>query len=185
MISKRIFIITASTIVVGGLGLFLISKNSKVPNASPEVATISPTSARPPAILATWTDEAGFSFQYPEGTNIDKHPDDTKNYANLTLTYPSGDIVTVMMSDNTFKNLDSWVGQNAALDTTLGSQPAKKILENGQETIACIDNGVLVKVTGKDISGIVNSWAFIYPTTTTSKNANAAPASDENVLVEE
>lgn len=182
MFSKQIFIITASIIIVGGLGLFLISKNPKVPNVAP-VVTISPTPSLPPAIMATWTDEAGFSFQYPEGSSIDKHPEDTKNYANLTLTLPSSDIVTVVMSDNTFKDLDSWVGQNAALDTTLGGQAAKKIFENGQETIACIDNGVLVKITGKDISGIVNSWTFIYPTTTA--NSKSAPAADENVLIEE
>lgn len=152
---------------------------------TPEVATASPTPTPTTVTLVTWTDEAGFSFQYPGGTNIDKHPEDTKNYANLTLTLPSRDIVTVVMSDNTFKDLDSWVGQNSALDTTFGGQPAKKISENGQETVACIDNGVLVKVTGKDVSGIVSSWTFIYPTSGISKNSNTAPSSDENVLEEE
>jgi len=183
MFSKKVLLIIASLILLGGTSAFIISKQKPDVGKNVETPSISPTPT--PVVLLTWTDEAGFSFQYPEGTSIDKHPEDTKNYANLTLTLPSRDIVTIIMSDNTFKDLDTWVGQKTALDTTLGGQPAKKIFENGQETIACIDNGVLVTVTGKEISGIVNSWTFIYPTTSLSKNTNAAPAQDENVLVEE
>ena len=35
------------------------------------------------------------------------------------------------MADNTYKNLDAWVGQNSAIDTTLNGKPAKKIIEDG------------------------------------------------------
>ena len=188
MFSKRIFISVAFLLLIGGLAAFIYSKNKTSSKKIAEVPSISPTPS--PVTLLTWTDEAGFSFQYPEGTTIDKHPEDTKNYANLTLTLPSKDTVTIIMSDNTYKNLDAWVGQNSAFDTILDGRPAKKILENDLETIACIDNEVIVKITGKDISEIVKSWTFIYPTPTAPKNstktaAPTSPSSDEDVLIEE
>lgn len=185
MISKRIFISVAFLLLIVGLAAFIYSKNKTSSKKFAEVPSISPTPS--PVTLLTWTDEAGFSFQYPEGTTIDKHPEDTKNYANLTLTFPSKDTVTIIMSDNTYKNLDIWVDQNSALDTILDGRPAKKILENDLETVACIDNEVIVKITGKDISEIVKSWTFIYPTPTASKNSakTTTPVSEEDVLIEE
>ena len=184
MISKPISIALILVLLIGGTAAFIFSKNTKTSKKTAIVPIVTPTPT--PVTLLTWVDEAGFSFQYPEGTTIDKHPEDTKNYANLTLTLPSQETVTVVMADNTFKNLDAWVGKNSAFDTTLDSRPAKKILEGDQETVACIDNEVLVKITGKNISGIVKSWAFIYPTPTVSKNTKpTTPAPDENVLEEE
>lgn len=182
MYSKRILIVVGLFILVGG-GLFVLTKRRPV---SEKPVTMPPISATPtPVALLTWTDEAGFSFQYPEGTAIDKHPEDTKNYANLTLTLPSRTIVNITMSDNTYKNLETWVGQNSAVDVTLGGVPAKMIYENDQKTIGCIDNDVFVKIVGDDTTGIVKSWTFIYPTPSTPKNPGTPPVSDENVLEEE
>lgn len=181
MSPKLISIVIATLILLGGTWILISSKNNPTSTKAIVVPTTTPTPS--PVILLTWVDEAGFSFQYPEGTSIDKHSEDTKNYANLTLTLPSREVINIVMSDNTFKNLDAWVGQNSAVDTNLENCPAKKIFENDQETIACIDNEVLIKITGNNLSAITKSWKFIYPTPTS--DSKKTPASDENILEEE
>lgn len=183
MSTKQIFIIIGLILLIGGTAAFIYSKNQPSPEMTVKVTYGEKAPTPTPVTLLTWTDEAGFSFQYPEGTQIDKHPEDTQNYANLTLTLPSKEILNIKMADNTFKNLDAWVGQNSALDTTVEGRPAKKIIVGDLETVAVIDNEVLVTISGKDTSGVVSSWTFIYPTPTASKNTGAP--TDENVLVEE
>ena len=177
-------IIVVSLVLVGGVAVFAVSKSKPTPKTVPVAVVTTPTPT--PVALLTWTDEAGFSFQYPAGTSIDKHPEDTKNYANLTLTLPDKGVVNIIMSDNKFKNLDAVVGQESAIDTTLGGQLAKKtITEEGSETIYCIDNDVLVTITGKDLTTIVKSWTFIYPTQAPAKSTQTTTTTDENVLEEE
>jgi hypothetical protein len=184
---KQILIIIVLAILVGGSATFLIKNHSQT---SPNIAKVTPATLTPtPVSLLTWIDEAGFSFQYPEGVTIDKHPDDTVNYANLTLNLSPTNAVNILMSDNTFKDLDAWVGQNSAIDTSLGGKSAKKIIKDGLVTVACIDNGILVTITGQDVSTIVDFWTFIYPTPTigTAKTTKPATTIDNSgdVLEEE
>jgi hypothetical protein len=183
MTFKQIVVPVALLLLVGGFVIFYLSRPKSVPQETVKATFISPTPT--PVKLLTWTDEAGFSFQYPDGTSIDKHPEDTKNYANLTLTLPNKDSVSVIMSDNSFKDLDAAVGQNSALDTTLGGTPAKKFFKDGQETVVCIDNGVLVTITGKDVTQIVNTWVFVYPTQAATVNSQTTGNSDGGDVLEE
>lgn len=184
MSKKQIPVIIILLLLGASAIFFLFSSKQDVKKSAP-IITPSPTPTAVPVTLVTWTDEAGFSFQYPEGTEIDKHPEDTKNYANLTLTLPSREIINIKMSDNSFKNLDAWVGDNSAIDTTLEGRPAKKIKLDGLETVASIDNEVLVTIEGKNVAGIVNSWTFIYPTAAPAKKITTQVSEDTNVLEEE
>ncbi|PIU73586.1 hypothetical protein COS78_01440, partial [Candidatus Shapirobacteria bacterium CG06_land_8_20_14_3_00_40_12] len=138
---------------------FLLSGCNTKNSTNPIIA---PTPTIAPKLL-TWSDPAGFSFEYSEGVAVNNHPEDTKNYANLTLTSASSEIMQITMSDNTFKSLDAWVGKNSAIDTTLGDKAAKKIIVDNQTTLACIDGDVLVTISGKDPSQIIDSWVFVYP----------------------
>ncbi|MCX6726381.1 MAG: hypothetical protein NTY75_01010 [Candidatus Shapirobacteria bacterium] len=174
MTLKRILIVIVLAILVGTIATYYILKPKPVSPNTTEITSISPTPI--PVALSTWTDEAGFSFQYPTGTLIDKHPEDTTNYANLTLTLPSQNTVNIIMADNTFKDL--------LINTTLGGKPAKKVIKDGVTTVTCIDNEVLVTITGQDISGIVDSWAFIYPTKAVTKTSTSSDNSSD-VLEEE
>lgn len=185
MFSKRIFIIITLVLLAGVAIAFIILNNGNRSENNPATAPSNPTPTPTPVTLLTWVDEAGFSFQYPEGTTIDNHLEDNKNYANLTLTLPTKEVVSIVMSDNTYKDLDEWVGDNSSIDTMLEGSPAKKIVRDGLETIASIDNEVIVLITGKDTKDIVGSWTFIYPTTTVSKNTAPSGDSGENVLEEE
>ncbi len=185
MSTKQILIVAVILLLAGGATYFVISNNRQAPKTTPIAVTPTPTPS--PVALSTWVSDAGFSFQYPQGSKVDEHPEDNKNYANLTITFPSQEVVSVIMADNTFKNLDAWVGKNSAFDTTLDGRPAKKILENDKETIACIDNDVIVTISGSNISGIAKSWTFIYPTPTvaTTKKVKTVAPTEENVLEEE
>jgi hypothetical protein len=183
MNSKQILIAILLLVLIGGAAIYFIFGRHPETQKTTVVPTPTPTAI--PVKMLTWTDEAGFSFQYPEGTGIDNHPDDKKNYANLTLTLPSKKIVTIIMSDNTYKNLDAWVGKNSALDTTLDGQPAKKILTDDLETIACIDNEVLVTITGEDTTELAKSWVFIYPSPTAAAKSSNIGNDGGDVLEEE
>ena len=180
MLSKQIWALIGTVVVIGMvLGIFVFKKENPVKKT--EITVVTPTATPTPTqvALATWTDEAGFTFQYPEGTTIDKHPEDNKNYADLTLTFPNQNSLSVIMSDNSFKNLDGWVAQRSAIDTTLEGRPAKKIIENGITTIACIDNEVLVTISGQDVSQVVDSWKFVYPTPVAVKNTGSSVSSGD------
>lgn len=85
--------------------------------------------------LLDWKDPAGFTFQYPEGVTIDKHDEDIENYSHVEMTNPinSGRLV-IWAKDTTAADATAWVKTEKSfrdasiVDTTLGNQPAKKIL---------------------------------------------------------
>lgn len=186
MSPKQIIIVVILATLFGTTVTSLFIKLKEKPKDSIITVDISPTPTK--LMLSTWEDPAGFSFQYPSATTIDKHPEDSANYANLTLTLPSTDTIDIIVADNKFKNLDAWVGQNSAIDTTLGGIPAKKIIKEGITILACIDLEVLVTIKGKDISQIVDSWTFVYPTSIPSKVVvppYSGPSDDGDVLEEE
>ncbi|KKR67933.1 MAG: hypothetical protein UU09_C0018G0004 [Microgenomates group bacterium GW2011_GWA2_40_6] len=152
------------------------------------IPTVTSIPTTPVPKLLTWSDPSGFTFEYPEGITINNHPEDTKNYANLTLSSASSEIMQITMTDNTFKSLDAWVGKSSAIDTTLGDKAAKKIIINNQTTLACIDGDVLVTITGNDISQVADSWIFVYPTPTigvTKKVVAPAVSDDSGDVLEE
>jgi len=182
---KQILVIAVLALIVGGGGMAAAVKFKNVPKQSevtPEIAvspTLEPTKI--PTNYLTWNDEAGFSFQYPEGLAIDKHPEDSVNYANLTITGKTAGSINILMADDTFKTIDKWA-KAGSIDTTLGSKAGKKMIDTSGETIiGVIDNGVLVTIKREaNLSPIletawekiIDSFEFVYPTpTTASKKA--------------
>ncbi len=114
-------------------GVLILSKKTALPQISqqlPEAPT--PASA---AKLLTWDDPAGFTFSYPEGVLINKHDEDKDNYAHVELTNKDhqGSLI-VWAKDTTSADVTAWVRTEkqftgaTAIDTTLGSQAAKKIV---------------------------------------------------------
>ena len=108
--------------VTGAGGIYFFQK--KPPVITPgEVVIPTPT---PNIELTTWTDEAGFSFKYPKDLSVNKHEEDPDNYAHVELTHNAhpGKII-VWASDAP----SVWPPKGtSAIDTTLGGEPAKKIL---------------------------------------------------------
>jgi len=143
--------------------------------------TIAPTST-PVVKLLTWSDPAGFTFEYPEGVIIDNHPQDSKNYANLTLTFPNNSQVDIIMAD---KAPTSLLKNKNIIDTTLGGKTAQKYIENGKTTLYCEDNDVSVTISGVDISTVVDTWVFVYPTPSVGKAVVPAVSDDSGDVLEE
>ena len=155
MTTKQIFIIVVLVIIIGATSLFFVLKPKTVVQTQNIISPPTPTSVS----LLIWMDEAGFSFQYPAGTEIDKHPDDTVNYANLTLTFPDNTTAQIIMSDIA-------VDQVASATFT--------------------DEDVMVFITGGHKDTIINSWKFIYPTPTIGKTLKVnTPQSDSDDVLEE
>ncbi len=175
---KQILIVVILAILIGGTATFFIFKQNQVSENIEETTSVSPTPA--PITLSTWTDEAGFSFQYPEGISINKHNDDIVHYANLTLTdiNQTGNI-NILMSDDIYKTLDKWTTSDIELksgniiDTVLGGKDGKKIITTTETIIGVIDSDILVTIKrSTNLSPlleiawqkITDTWTFIYPT---------------------
>ena len=84
--------------------------------------------------MATWTDPAGFTFQYPKDVTIDKHDEDTENYAHVEMTHKDhpGNLI-VWAKDTKAADVNAWVktekqfGGATVSEATLGGKPAKTV----------------------------------------------------------
>lgn len=163
-------------IVAGGLLLIVLAAgfvfgNDLIALIKPEKKSVSLKTTKPEnpseeAVnldLVTWKDEAGFSFQYPKGTEINTHPEDQVNYANLELTYPDkkGKII-ILCRDSLYQNLDDWLKKDetvklgSSLNTKIASQSAKRIaLGENREMSGFIDGDSVLYTIDKQSAGEV------------------------------
>jgi hypothetical protein len=173
-----VVLIVAIGIVAGivGAGVYIKETNKKKASEQPIQSQLSTSDLLPN--LLTWEDQAGFSFQYPEGLRVDRHDEDTQNYAHIEFTEPEhAGNVTIWAKDTTATSVDAWVstvpefaGANL-IDTTLGGKPAKKILLPSPKRIivGALDVDVIVTVEAlsttpywDDVADtMVGSFAFI------------------------
>ena len=193
----KYIIIAAIVFALGGVGfVYFFQKKSTVITPGESVA---PTQT--PAIeLTTWTDEAGFSFQYPKDLSVNKHEEDPDNYAHVELTSKDhlGSII-VWVSDLPpgVTTLDSWIKKKysgaTVIDTTLGGEPAKKIListPSAKLIVGAVSDGLLFYVEGTLTDkpywqtvedAIVKSFAF---TPDPSASSGQAESVDEEEVVQ-
>mgnify|MGYP006876735597 CR=1 FL=1 len=87
--------------------------------------------------MLVWEDPAGFTFSYPQGVDVNPHPEDTQNYAHIELTssaHPGHVIVWAKDLPAGQQRLEAWIKENVAyrgatvMDSTFVGEPAKKIL---------------------------------------------------------
>jgi hypothetical protein len=201
---KKIWIATGIIIVLGlsAGGIFIFSRQKTAVISPVEFA---PTKFSPTPVLSvdltTWADDAGFSFQYPKDLNVNKHEEDNDNYAHVELTnkdHQGNIIVWVKDLPVGVTTLDSLVKKiyptATFIDTTLGGEPAKKILVSKPVktlTVGTISENLLFMVEGtltdsvywqKIHDTITNSFAFTSDSSSTASNTSA---SDEAVDEEE
>jgi hypothetical protein len=121
--------------------------------------------------MVTWDDPAGFSFQYPKEITINKHDEDTENYAHLELTASAhtGRLI-IWAKDTTYGDIATWIKKDATLkdaaviDTTIGGKPAKKIILTtpAKKLITgTIDDQILFTVEAEPAEGDLY-WQKIY-----------------------
>lgn len=159
-IMKKVLLIVAGAIVLGGIGAgtyFFVTPNSVVPEKPDIVAVPRPTEK---ITLTTWDDPAGFTFSYPQGVVINKHDEDKENYAHIELTsatHPGSVIVWAKDLPNGVTDAESWIRKDvtlsatAALDTTMGTIAAKKILftqPKKREIVGTVADGLLFYIDG-------------------------------------
>lgn len=201
-------------LLLAGGGIYLFASRSKteetVSPASQERKSLFPTTA--PKLL-TWDDPAGFTFQYDSELKIDNHPQDKVNYANLEITEAGKEgKILIMASDTKYKDVNEWVTKDAklkgsnAIDTTMGSKPAKKIkiADSVKVVVGAIDDKILFTIEmdptsmtleaknekyfstwQKRFDQIVSSYEFVYPTAAAQKSSPSTSGSSEGDIVEE
>ena len=173
--SKPVILILVGCMVFGlGVGAYVYFSKRTV---SQDVTGTIPT----PTIAAErilWDDPAGFTMQYPEALSVNKHDEDKVNYAHVELTdpeHPGGLIVWVKDLPRGVTDTASWAKKAAtpssaiSFDTTLGNQPAKKLLVSGAAktvTAGVVWDGVLWYVEANLVDEPY--WQSVYDMVTTS-----------------
>lgn len=203
---KKSLIIAGVIIVVGvaGCGVYIF-RDTLFKTSSPTVLqTVQETKEE----MISWDDPAGFSFQYPKGIEINKHDEDTENYAHLELTNKThtGRLI-IWAKDTTYGDVAAWVTKDttlknaAVIDTILGGKPAKKIILVGSTKkfiTGAIDEQILFTVEAEPTEGdafwqktydtIVQSFAFVpvggNDTGTMSTVEDSGPVVDEEEVLE-
>lgn len=186
--SKVIIPIIIGVLVGGvGAGIFLWSKQPKT--TTPTTVPSAPTPV--PVEQATWTDPAGFTFDYPKDVSVNPHEEDKDNYAHVELTHKDhpGRVIVWM------KDLPApTISGASVLDTTLGGKPAKKILVSDPAKklmIFAIDNDVYVSIEGElqdetywtaVQNGIVDTFAFTGSPGASTTGGGGASVEEEEVL---
>lgn len=161
------------------------------------------TPAPAPARLLTWTDPAGFTFQYPEGLTINKHEDDNANYAHLEFTSKDHQGNLIVWAKDTNDHLSSWIENDkrfngaSVIDTAFAGVAGKKILILTPSALlisGAIDQAILFTVETKLVDKefwnkvhdtIAGSFAFIPDNPGQSGgSAGSAQAVDEEETIQ-
>jgi len=196
------FIIIGVIVVAGVAGVYAWKTKSSQEILSPGGTEVS-NSAPIAEGMVTWTDEAGFSFQYPKVLVTNKHEEDNQNYAHVELTHknhPGNIIIWVKDLPKGVTDVASWVKLEKAfaggtvIDSTLGGEPAKKIIVGDLLTVGTVSENLLFSVeatmTDKEYwSGVFDSvsTSFAFVTEESSSSQQGAPGGadvDEEEVVE-
>lgn len=179
-------------VVAGGVtGVYIWQKTVSKKSEAPQVTSVSAPAA---VEMATWTDPAGFTFQYPKELTVDKHDEDTENYAHVELTHKDhpGNLI-VWVKDTKAADVNAWVKTEKLFagattsEATLGGKPAKTVsIESPKKVISgTIADELLfmVETTPTDTAywtgvhdSIVKSFAFVPLDQTSANPASSAPS---------
>jgi len=129
-----------------GLGIWRLKEKTMI-SPTPENTPFSKSKQEYDYQWTTWKDPAGFSFEYPQKTEVNDHPEDEINYARLTLSQQDHlGKITIICNDSEYGDLDTWLKNNEsvknanALETEIASTSGRKLsLGQGKEMVAFID----------------------------------------------
>ena len=183
-------------LLVGG-GVWYFSRNVQTSPPVTPGGQESTESLEIPSQTKTWTDQAGFTFEYSSALRIDNHPEDKVNYANIEMTLDGiNGRILIMASDTTYQTIDSWAAKDpqaklagGGTQTTLGGKAARKLIytETNITKIAAVDEMILFSLDlepdqegemQKYYDQIVASFTFVYPTQAQSSTTGGGSSSD-------
>ncbi len=195
---QRGLIVIVVGVSLGGLGSgYVLYQKQHAPTVTPAQVVSTPSPQAPQ--LTTWNDPAGFSFQYPKELSLNKHDEDDQNYAHLEFTSKDnpGNLI-VWAKDTTAQDVAGWVKSDKRfsgvniIDTTLGGQPAKKILISTPQKMlitGTVDENIVFTVESTiDEEGY---WSKVHDTITSTftftpeQNANAGSSTGSDQAVDE
>lgn len=191
-------------LVVGSIASVAYVRWIRSQSAVPAQQAAAPTPA--PVSLLTWTDSNGFTFQYPEGLAVNKHDEDTENYAHLEFTHPQHPGKLIVWGKDPAKGVTdvaTWVNNEkrftgaSVLDTEFGEQAGKKVMIRGINrtlVVGTVYDGIVwtVEATLEDApfwsdvhAVIANSFRFV-PVQDSGSTASSEPAPGvDDMIVDE
>jgi hypothetical protein len=159
MNKKILFIIIIVCILLIGAYFFIfLSKQNSATSAeetSDTTINVPTKKPMPSATTKTHTDEAGFTFEYPDDIVLTpKKATDAATYADIELTSPDNPgNIEIKVTDTKLKTLDAWLKANNVSTegatfkpVTLAELDAKQMTTSKGTVVATIDNGVLFTI---------------------------------------
>lgn len=186
---KLIFAFFIGTIILISLILFVYIRYQDYQKRTMQVSQVAPT---PEVIedMVTWTDQSGFTVQYPKSLTLNPHDEDENNYAHLEFTSAtfSGSLI-VWAKDTNAVDIDDYAKKSkniGYIDSTMGGEPAKKLLQNDSTPkiiISSIKDGYLYQIEADLKDNFWNktfdkiSSSFKFETNGLKKEENNVPVS--------
>jgi hypothetical protein len=208
IMNRKIIVIIGVVLllVIGsGVGVYIYSSRKSVDDkekTNSELIGMETPTPQPAADIA-WDDPAGFTFKYSPTLSLNKHDEDEVNYAHLEFTeskHPGN--ILVWAKDTTAADVKAWVKTEKSfkdtniIDTTLGGQPAKKVVLSGETKkiiTGVIYDELLFTVEGTftdnaywtaEYQKIIDSFQF-KPVNTAATTNTSTSASDDSGADEE
>lgn len=194
MSKKKIVLICGLVvIVIGGIAFVTFNLTRSEEILSPAVSfQLTPTPVEEK--LASWKDQAEFSFLYPESLTLDPHDEDKDYYAHVELKSAThaGNLI-VWVKDTDASNIADWQKREKIqnpIDSLLDGVEAKKVLLSGESrkiVTSSVYGGYLyeIEVNPTDFdywnriyNQVIASFKFI-PAETVQESAPAAGYTDE------
>ena len=191
---KSIMVVAIVLLLGGGFFYYVLSQkntSSSLLEKQPVVQTAQ--NLRPSQTAKTYTDNSGFTFQYPDDVILKKKDtNDQSTYANVEITSSvAGGKLSLIVSDTKILSTYDWVAKNAsapaaiAKDVKLGDIQAREITIGDSLTTVAIDKGILFTIK-VDPQGEKDYWSSVYNTIfssfsfVSSASDVAAPASSSS-----
>lgn len=200
---KKIILITffSAVFVVGAIVLFNIRESkknlAKGVNSRNSITTV--TEKIPSKTLKEYSDESGFTFDFPDNIKIERKENDSL-YSDLILS--TSDVngnITFTVSDSKYDSLESWKSNNSGKltgllinESSLGNLTGISFNNKDKITLVAIDQGIEFEmvVDYKDqkkywenvYNSIKDSFSFITPSASQSTNTESETSSGEVVF---
>lgn len=207
MISVNKITVVITSIVILALvtaGVLIFSQKESDHVSTPISESKQPPQTTELSETKTYTDPAGFSFEYPNNLSlsVDTDPNDQSVYSELSLHSDDekGGIEIQVLTDKT-KTADDWLIANGidadtmqVTDLKLADLDAKQYEMKKNVTTVAVDQGTLFLITTdyqinkefwtKVTDRIVTSFTFVQPASTaaTSGGGDSTESSEEIIL---
>lgn len=147
-------IIIIGIIAVGAIGASLYifrSQKTVSPISKPQENTKIVIENQPSKTLKDYTDDAGFSFKYPEDVVVTKKDaNDPNAYSHLELTSDqTKGSISIKITDSKFKSVDDWFRQNKLIQSLRNKKEIKIGEISGSEIQ--VDNKLLAAALNQEV----------------------------------